>query len=75
MSSNYTKIFSGNALLGNRIIAELQEAGIEAVVKNQGESARLAGFGNTMTGHLELEVHQDELERATAIVTACTKES
>ncbi len=75
MSSNYTKIFSGNSLLGNRIIAELKEAGIEAVVKNQGESARLAGFGNTMTGHVELEVHQDELERATAIVTACTEET
>jgi hypothetical protein len=45
MESDYHKIFAGTTMMGKRIIGELKVVGISPILKNEGESARLAGFG------------------------------
>jgi len=70
MKSNYTKIFTGETLIAKQIEGKLHEIGIEAVVKDEAESARLAGFASSMLGQVELYVNNDEVESATKIVEA-----
>ena len=57
------------------MVSKLHEIGIEAVVKDEAESARLAGFASSMLGQVDLFVHKDELEKATVLVEAFSKES
>ena len=68
MDSNYIKIFTGSFINAQRIVGELREIGIEAVVKDETESARLAGFASAIQGEQELYVNQDEADRAFEIV-------
>lgn len=68
MESNYSKIFSGNSIEAQKIVAKLHESGIEAVVKDETESGRLAGFPPASFGHVDLYVHNDELERAQELI-------
>lgn len=68
MKSNYVKIFSGNALLAKRIVERLHNIGIEAIVKDESESARLAGFSSSMLGAIDLYVHKDEVVNAEVVV-------
>jgi hypothetical protein len=70
MESNYSKVFSGNSIEAQKIVAALHELGIEAVVKDETESGRLAGFPPASYGHVDLYVHQDELESATKAIKA-----
>lgn len=74
MESNYIKIYSGNAIIGKRIELELLEQGISPVIKDEAESARLAGFASSMLGNVELHVNQDEKEKALQVVTKITTE-
>ncbi len=67
-SSEYTKIFQGNFILATRVIHELQQQGISPIVKDEGESQRLAGYASMNQGFQEVFVHQDELDKATGIV-------
>ncbi len=73
MDSDYAKIFSGNNLLGKRIAARLREAGIEAVVKDEAESARLAGFASAMLDQVDIYVNNDEETKAREIVETVRK--
>lgn len=73
MESDYAKIFSGSTMLAKRIVDELHQVGIEAVMKDEAESARLAGFASSMLGQADLYVNKDEVERAQPIVEAVTK--
>lgn len=67
--SNYTKIYTGSEIFVQRVIFELKNAGIIPVVKDQTESARLAGFGGGIVpGFQEVYVHDDELKKATSII-------
>lgn len=68
MDSNYTRIFVGNAITSKGIINQLQEIGITAVVKDEAESARLAGFASSMLDEVEVYVHNDELEKAEKVL-------
>ena len=70
MDSNYTKIFSGNAMMANLINEKLQEIGIEAIVKDEADSGRLAGFATTTMGLVDMYVHKDEISKASTIVEA-----
>ena len=74
MISNYIKIFSGDALIAKRITLGLRELDIEAIVKDESESARLAGFASSMLGTTEIYVHPDELEKATSLIDSLLKE-
>ena len=66
--SNYKKVFTGESLIAKQMVARLHEAGIEAVVKDEAESARLAGFASSMLGQVDLLVHKDEEEKALTII-------
>lgn len=75
MESDYIKIYSGNALIGKRIELELLDLRITPVIKDEGESARLAGFASSMMGNIDIYVNQDEKEKATEIVAKITSEN
>ena len=75
MESNYIKIYSGNPIIGKRIELALLEQGIAPICKDEGESARLAGFASSMLGNVELHVNQDEKEKALALVAKITAKS
>lgn len=72
MESNYIKVYSGNAIIGKRIELQLLELGISPVIKDEAESARLAGFASSMLGNVEIHVNQDEKEKALAVVAEIT---
>ena len=74
-NSNYIKIFTGDFIIVQRIISDLEKENIIAVVKDQTESARLAGFGGgNFPGFQEVFVNKDELEKAVLVVENITSE-
>lgn len=75
METDYIKIYSGNAIIGKRIELELLDMGISPISKDEGESARLAGFASSMLGSVELHVSQDEKEKALTVVTKITADT
>ena len=67
--SNFIKIFTGNFIIVQRIVDELKKIDINAIVKDQTESARLAGFGGGITpGFQQVYVHKDELDKSVEVV-------
>lgn len=68
MESNYTKIYTGNFILIQLMVERLENIGISAIIKDESESGRLAGFGASIQGMQELFVHNDELAKAVPIV-------
>ena len=67
-TSEYTRIYNGNFILVNRIKGALEDLGIIPIIKDEGESQRLAGYGSMNQGFQEVYVHNDELDKAQAIV-------
>ena len=63
MSQTYKKLFHGTAIDVAKLCSVLDTLGIIPVVKDQAESAHLAGFGTLFTDQ-EIWVHLDEYERA-----------
>lgn len=66
--SNYIRIFSGNFIEVQRIFHELEKLNICAVIKDESESGRLAGFGASIQGQQEIHVHKDELDKAVLVI-------
>ncbi|MCA0133127.1 putative signal transducing protein [Winogradskyella alexanderae] len=66
--SEYTKIYYGNFILVTRIKDALENSDIIPIIKDEGESQRLAGYASLNQGYQEVFVHNDELEKATTIV-------
>ncbi|MGM5471091.1 DUF2007 domain-containing protein [Flavobacteriaceae bacterium LMO-SS05] len=66
--SNYIKVFSGSFIIVQLVLDRLNVAGINAIVKDESESGRLAGFGSAIQGFQELYVNKDELALAIPIV-------
>ncbi|MDA8699276.1 DUF2007 domain-containing protein, partial [Flavobacteriaceae bacterium] len=60
--------FTGNSITVLSIMNALEDKNIIAVVKDDSESARLAGFGMVAPGLQEVFVHQDELDVAIRII-------
>ena len=69
-SPDFIKIFTGNAINVLALRNALEEKNIVAVIKDDSESARLAGFGMVAPGLQEVFVHEDELDQAIRIVEA-----
>jgi len=63
MSQTYKKLFHGTAIDVANLCSVLDTLGIIPVLKDQAESARLAGFGTLFTDQ-KIWVHLDEYERA-----------
>lgn len=74
-SDFYKKIYTGESLVAQQIVTQLRGMGIEAIIKDEAESARLAGFASSMLGQVDLFVNKDEVEKATTVVEAVLKES
>ncbi|MGB3607841.1 MAG: DUF2007 domain-containing protein [Psychroserpens sp.] len=68
--TNYTKIYSGSFIIVQLAMDRLNSAGINAVIKDESESGRLAGFGASIQGYQELYVSNDELEQAKKIIAS-----
>ena len=66
--SEYTRIYFGNFILVTRVKDALKQANIIPIIKDEGESQRLAGYGSMNQGFQEVFVHNNELEEATKIV-------
>ncbi|WP_299122471.1 DUF2007 domain-containing protein [uncultured Winogradskyella sp.] len=66
--TEYTKVYQGNFILVTRVKNELERLGIIPIIKDEGESQRLAGYGSMNQGFQEIFVHNDELDKAIAIV-------
>lgn len=73
--SNYIKVFTGSFIIVQLITDKLNAVGINAVVKDETESARLAGFGGGIVpGFQEIYVNNDELDKAVEIVESVNSE-
>ncbi len=68
METHYSKIYSGNFIIVQRMASLLEAIGISPVIKDESESGRLAGFGSSAQGLQDLFVHNDELDKATPII-------
>ena len=68
MSSAYLHLFSGSSIDVLALRNALQEENITPVVKDEGESARLAGFGQTAPMMQRVFVHADEYEKAKTVL-------
>ena len=64
----FIKIFTGNAIDVLALRNELDKQEIVPVIKDDSESARLAGFGMVTPGLQEVFIHKDELDVAIRIV-------
>ncbi|GAA0746501.1 MULTISPECIES: putative signal transducing protein [Flavobacteriaceae] len=71
---NYIKVFSGNFIIVQLVLDRLQSIGINAIIKDESESGRLAGFGSSIQGFQELFVNKDELDNALPIVESVKSE-
>ena len=72
--SNYIKIYTGNFIISQLIVDKLEAVGISPIIKDETESARLAGFGTFNQGTQEIYVNNDELNIAIPIVESVTVE-
>ena len=67
-TTEYTKVYYGNFILATRVKDALEHIGIVPIIKDEGESQRLAGYGSMNQGFQEVYVHNDELDKAMPIV-------
>lgn len=68
MSSNYIKIFSGSSVDVRLIASKLHDIGIEAIIKDEGESGRLTGFIPAISIEPDIFVHKDEETKARKVI-------
>ncbi|PQJ72188.1 MULTISPECIES: putative signal transducing protein [Polaribacter] len=67
MLEKYTKVFTDNSILVNRLHSLLKEEGIDSRITDRVESGRLAGFG-VPTNSVELFIHNTDVEKAQPII-------
>ena len=67
-SPTYLHLFSGSSIEVLALSTALAEKNITPVVKDESESARLAGFGQTAPMLQRVFVHVDEYDNAKAIL-------
>lgn len=67
MSEDYTKVFTDDSILVNRLQTLLKEVEINSKIRDRVESARLAGFGVPINS-IELFVLNTDLEMAKPII-------
>lgn len=73
-TSEYTRVYYGNFILVIRMKEELENIGIVPIIKDEGESQRLAGYASMNQGYQEIYVHNDELNKAMEIVNRIKSE-
>lgn len=68
MNDEFVLVFKGSTVFSNRIVNELFLNKIHPIVKNESESARLAGFGFNIDSEISIHVHLDELEKSQKLI-------
>jgi hypothetical protein len=68
MNQDFVIVYKGSVVLSNRIINELLLNKISPIVKNESESARLAGFGFNIENEISVHVHLDEFEKSQKVI-------
>jgi len=68
MDYDYKSIFVGGAIEAQGIVSRLDTAGVKALIKSHGDSARLAGFATAVPGETEVFVRLADLDRTKAIM-------
>lgn len=69
----HVKILTGSSIIINRIAELLEQNNIPILIRDNVESARLAGFGAPQND-VELYVFQSDFSRAQSIIEAFNKE-
>ena len=67
MCLEYLCVFSGNHIDSINVINSLKKINITPIVKNESESARLAGFG-IIDFQKKIFVHKDEYTKAEKLI-------
>lgn len=63
------KIFSGSEILAQALQSRLEQANINVIVKNNIQSARMAGFGHAAMA-VEVFIEEYNMEKADPIIEA-----
>lgn len=74
MESHYSKLYAGSFIMVQLMTQNLKKLGITPIIKDETESARLAGFGTSTYGFQELYVHKSEKNKAEAIIATTLSE-
>lgn len=61
------KVFSGSEILAMALQQKIEEVGVETVLKNNIQSARLAGFGNSGQA-VELFIQETDFAKANPVI-------
>ena len=61
------KIFSGSEILADALLIKIEEVGVNVVKRDNLQSARLAGFGNSDLA-VELFIQEREFNKANAVI-------
>ncbi|CAM1355817.1 MULTISPECIES: putative signal transducing protein [Tenacibaculum] len=69
----HISIFTGSAILVNRLAQLLEDNKIPSIIKNERESGRLAGFGAT-GDVVELHIFNTDIEASKKIIENFRKE-
>ena len=69
----HVKVYTGNFIIIQRIISELEPLNISFIIKDKSESARLAGYGQTTYGLQELHVDQTQLITTIHLIEKITR--
>ena len=72
--SNYTKVYTGSFIIAQLIVDKLNAIGINAIVRDETESGRLAGFGASIPGSQDIYVNNEEIDQALPIVESVLTE-
>ena len=64
----YTKLYQGSFIVVQMMQRNLEIQGINPLIKDESESAQLAGFGVSNIGIQQLFVHESEVPNATKII-------
>lgn len=68
MDFDYRSIFVGGSIEAQGIANRLDTEGIKTLVKDHGDSARLAGFATALPSETEVFVSASDVDRAKAIL-------
>ena len=68
LSNSFIHLFTGSSIDVILIVATLEKININPVVKDESESARLAGFGIPAPLLQRVFVHSDEYKKAVKII-------
>ena len=74
MESHYEKIYSGNFIVIQLLSARLEQVGITPIVKDESHLGLSAVGVSDYQGEIDLYVHEDEKEKAEAVINTTLSE-